>query len=348
MTTPKLPQTNWLALDVGGANIKAAHSRGEARSRPFQLWKQPEHLPGILKNLVSTLPPFDNLALTMTAELCDCYANKAEGVTAIVESALSLTAPENIHVWGTDGDFHTVPSILAQPAQAAAANWLALATLAARFAAKGSGILIDIGSTTTDLIPLVNQKPSPQGRTDTERLRSGELIYAGVRRTPVCALGHEVVWRGAPTGLCAELFATTHDVYLTTGDCDPDPSDHQTADGRPATVQAARDRLARMVGADRETFSTADANELAGTLDSMLLDRLILAGQRVLGSNTPCSAVISGSGQFLARRVARGILPPEAPIIDLAAVWGPRASDAACAQALLILAAETIPLSMRT
>ena len=73
------------------------------------------------------------------------------------------------------------------PSLAAAANWLALATAAARFVADGRGLLIDIGSTTTDLIPLDQGKVVVQGRTDTERLRTGELVYAGIRRTPICA-----------------------------------------------------------------------------------------------------------------------------------------------------------------
>ena len=37
----------WLGLDVGGANIKAAHTNGEARTVPFALWKRPEDLPAL-------------------------------------------------------------------------------------------------------------------------------------------------------------------------------------------------------------------------------------------------------------------------------------------------------------
>ena len=86
-----------------------------------------------------------------------------------------------------------------------------------------------------------------RGRSDTERLQTGELVYAGVRRTPVCALATELPVRGIATGLAAEIFASTLDVYLTLGDIESNPTDLSTADGRPATVEAARDRLARMV-----------------------------------------------------------------------------------------------------
>ena len=332
---------SWLALDVGGANLKAAHSRGPARSMPFELWKQPEQLPRMLANLAHAMPPFDRLALTMTAELCDCYNTKDEGVREIVRATLPLTNEENIQVWGIDGRFHPVREIMTHPALAAAANWLALAHIAARFAADGPAILIDIGTTTTDLIPLQDRQPVPSGRTDTERLQTSELVYAGIQRTPVCAITPEVQWRGKPTGLCAELFATTHDVYLILEECQADPANLRTADGRPATPQAARDRLARMVGADRATFLETDAQELARALDSALLDRLTKAAKRTMGPDRPPrSAVISGSGQFLAHRLARALLPPGAPVGRLASVWGPAASEAACAHALLTLAAE--------
>ena len=46
-----------LALDVGGANVKAADSRGAAWSVPFELWKQPEELPKILPHRPSPKKP---------------------------------------------------------------------------------------------------------------------------------------------------------------------------------------------------------------------------------------------------------------------------------------------------
>jgi (4-(4-[2-(gamma-L-glutamylamino)ethyl]phenoxymethyl)furan-2-yl)methanamine synthase len=56
----------------------------------------------------------------------------------------------------------------------------------------------------------------------------------GVRRTPVCALATELPFRGHPTGLAAELFAATLDVYLTLGEIAPNSKDLSTANGRPA------------------------------------------------------------------------------------------------------------------
>ena len=337
--------TSWLALDIGGANIKSAHTVGQARTLPFELWKRPDELALVLAALAATFPPCDRVALTMTAELCDCYPTKRVGVNAVLDAVLDAFPGPPIKVWGVDGRFHDIAAIRREPALAAASNWLALATLVARLLPEGPGLLIDIGTTTTDLIPLENGRVAARGRNDTERLQNGELVYAGVRRTPICALASEFPHRGVPTGLAAELFASTLDVYLTLDEIASDPNDLSTADGRPATKAAARDRLARMVGTDRDAFTPDDALAFALAVDEALLARLEAGAARAFGATVgrPRSAVVAGSGEFLARRLARWVIEPGGPIVGLKEAWGPVASSAGCAHALLVLAGERDP-----
>jgi probable H4MPT-linked C1 transfer pathway protein len=333
---------SWLALDVGGANIKAAHTAGSARTLPFELWKRPDELSQVLAALAATFPPCDNVALTMTAELCDCYPTKQVGVNAVLDAVLDALPGRSLVVWGVDGQFHDAAEVRQQPAIAAAANWLALAALVARLMPAEPGLLIDIGTTTTDLIPLDHGRVAARGRTDTERLQNGELVYAGVRRTPICALATELPYRGVPTGLAAELFASTLDVYLILGAIPSDPKDLSTADGRPATRFAARDRLARMIGTDRDTFTDDDALAFAQAADAALLARLEAVAGRACRTTIgrPRSAVIAGSGEFLARRLAQRLIEPGGRIVGLNEAWGTVASTAGCAHAVLVLATE--------
>ena len=342
---PRDPQPpnllRWLALDIGGANLKAAHSDRLTRSMPFEVWRHPSALGPALASLAVSVPPFDRVVVTMTAELCDCFHTKTEGVIAILDAVEQALGEDPIEVWGTDGRFHQVDEIRRQPLLAAAANWLALAIAAADILEGDRVILIDIGSTTTDLIPIDRGNVAARGRTDTERLRNGELVYAGVRRTPVCALATELaVGTDPPVGLAAELFATTHDIFLTLGDIEPDPTDLATADGRPTTVDFARGRLARMIGADHESFSADDALALSRSAEHCLLTRLAQAVERACRPTigAPTAAIIAGSGEFLARRLASLVLGPDRPIVSLAQAWGREASSAACAHALLELA----------
>jgi probable H4MPT-linked C1 transfer pathway protein len=335
---------HWIGFDIGGANIKAAHIEGPARVVPFEVWKRPDELGLAIASVAASLPPSSAVAVTMTAELCDCYATKRAGVNAVLDAVCDALPDHEVVVWGVDCAFHTVAEIRDRPLLAAAANWLALAELAARLVPHEPAILIDIGSTTTDLIPLVRGTVAARGRTDTERLQTGELVYAGVRRTPVHALTTELPFRGTPTGLAAELFASTLDVYVVLGDIASNPLDLSTADGRPATADAARDRLARMIGADCEGFSADDARAFAQAADSCLTDRLVRAAERACRATIgrPTAAVVAGSGDFLARRVARRIIEPGGPSISLDEAWGPIASAAGCAHAVVRLAAERL------
>jgi probable H4MPT-linked C1 transfer pathway protein len=337
-----LARPSWIALDVGGANIKVAHTKGPARTVPFEVWKRPDDLAQAIASIVATLPDYDRVAVTMTAELCDCYPTKRVGVNAVLDAVVETHPVHPIAVWGIDGDFHPLAEARARPELVAAANWLALAKLAARLFPATTSLLIDIGTTTTDLIPLDLGTVAARGRSDTDRLQLGELVYAGIRRTPICALATELPLRGIPTGLAAELFASTLDVYLVLGEIASDSADLSTADGRPATSASARERLARMVGADREGFTAEDAVAFARAADDCLIDRLVRAVDRACGPTIgrPHAAVVSGSGEFLARRLARRVIEPDGKIISLKEAWGERASSAGCAFALAVLASE--------
>lgn len=334
-----------LAFDIGGANLKAAHSGGAAVLRPFELWKRPGDLAEALGDLAAALPPSDAWAVTMTAELCDCFATRADGVRAILAATVRAAGARPVRVWGTDGAFHDVAATLDRPRLAAASNWLALAAVVARSGFGDSGLLIDVGSTTTDLIPwAAGAVAIPPGlRTDLGRLQAGALVYAGARRTPLCALASELPYRGVAAGVMAELFATTADVYLTLGDLPPDAFDHATGDGGPLTPDAARDRLARIIGLDRDDFTLADARAIAEAADARLLDRLLGAAGRVAAAfppGRPPAVVIAGAGEFLARRLAERVVAPGGPVHSLAAAWDPEASAAACAHALIRLARD--------
>jgi (4-(4-[2-(gamma-L-glutamylamino)ethyl]phenoxymethyl)furan-2-yl)methanamine synthase len=323
-----------LGLDVGGANLKAAHADGFARTRPFELWKHPDRLAPALRELIDNVPPFDRLAVTMTGELCDCFATRREGVTAILDAVETAARGVPVSVWRTDGRFADVATARREPLPAASANWLALATFAGRFAPDGAVLVLDVGSTTADVIPLQNRVPVPAGRTDAERLRTGELVYTGARRTPVCALlGAE----GA-----AELFATTLDVYLLLGQTAEDENDRGTADGRPATRRHAHARLARMVGADAETMGMSEAVRLAERIALLQSELLGAALKAVVGRSAarPGALVLAGSGEFVARSAA-GWVPEleEVPIVSLSEQLGAGVTTAACAYAVAVLCA---------
>jgi probable H4MPT-linked C1 transfer pathway protein len=318
-----------LGLDIGGANLKAAHTRRLACGVPFPLWKNPMGLANALRSLTAGMPPYDILAVSMTGELCDCFANKREGVQAILTSVAEVAGNKPVRVWTTRGEFFSLEKAFHHTHWVAAANWLAAATLSGKYVPDGAALFVDVGSTTTDIIPLWQSKPIPTGRTDVERLKSGELVYTGIRRTPVCSL--------VAAGIAAELFATTLDAYLLLELVPADEADCNTADGRPVTKDWAHVRLARMLGGDGDCVSKQETLTLAQEVMDRQIER-ISRGMDTVGwrlRETPKTVVLAGSGEFLARAVAakRGV-----PTISLASELSPALSETICAYAVAILA----------
>ncbi|MBI2803835.1 MAG: H4MPT-linked C1 transfer pathway protein [Planctomycetes bacterium] len=323
-----------LGLDIGGANLKAVHSSGQARAVPFALWKYPERLGTELKRLCDSVPAFDRLAVTMTGELCDCFETKREGVKAILRAVRTVAGTTAIWVWTTGGRFLTLEEANEKPLSAAAANWLALGYFVGRHFPTENVVLMDTGSTTTDIVYLRQGIPEPRGRTDRERLETGELVYTGVRRTPICSvLGMSVA---------AEFFATMHDAYVVAGLLPEEPDNCDTADGRPATRENARARLARMRCADGETFSVGQVRALAEQALAAQWNAVHRAAASVLRDRPAVQRVVlAGSGEILGRQVAaRHPLLTEATLVSLADWLGLALSESACAHAVAVLAAQ--------
>lgn len=331
----------WLALDIGGANLKAADGQGFAVSQPFPLWQRWRQLAEVLRAIIAQVPKVDRLAATMTGELADCFATKAEGVRSIVQALQTAADGRHTRVYLTNGALVAPEVATKQPLLAAAANWHALARFAGRFVPKGCGLLVDIGTTTTDLIPLIDGSPVPLGHTDPHRLANGELVYTGVERSPVCAVVGSVPWRGKKCPTAQEFFATMWDVYVTLGALPEEPAGRHTADGRPATKECARDRLARVICADREMFTENDALAVARAAAAAQTLKIARSAAAVIARlpNQPAKVVISGRGEFLAYRVLEKLELP-VPVVSLEQELGSELSRCAAAHALAVLARE--------
>lgn len=298
---------HWLGLDIGGANLKAAMATGYADERAFPLWQRPERLADALANQIAAAPPHRGLAVTMTGELADCYSTKAEGVQAIVAAVEKAAAgkPARYYSLAEGGAFVDASQAADDWLALAASNWHALAT-ACCFAREESeppvDLVIDVGSTTTDIVPTVNGYPATTYTSDTQRLLAGQLLYQGAGRTPICAVVDRAPFRGQMCPVAAELFATTVDVALLldyTAECEST----DTADGRPFTKACSVARLGRMLCADPTEFTLADALALAKYVCEQMELRFVDAMNQVLATcDHPVDQIIlAGSGAWLAR-----------------------------------------------
>ena len=278
-----------LALDVGGVNIKAAvvkvgepHRLLGACTYYFPIWKLgKERLGDALNQVNGTLGlGCDAVALTMTAELSDVYQTKREGVEHIISTVQKSHRGKPIYVLNTSCSFFDAESSIKAPLEVAGANWVATAWLAGKL--LNNCIMIDVGSTTTDIIPIARGSVAAKGKTDLERLQNGELVYTGALRTNLAALTRRVPVDGVSTPVSAEYFASTGDVHLILKHISEDEFTVETADGRGKSVDEAYARLARIVCADAEMLSKEALNKIARYIYKVQLKQITDALRKVL------------------------------------------------------------------
>ena len=292
----------WIGLDIGGANLKLADGTAFARQLPFAMWRQPEQLHEALVQLMADAPEFDAVALTMTGEMADCFETREEGVCRILEQVTRVIPAGVIQVYAVDGQWLSVSKAARAPWQVAASNWKALATYAARWTAGETALLVDVGSTTTDIIAMADRLVLSSSTSDRERLVSGELVYTGIERSSVVGLVNDLVVHGHRTPVVNEYFATIGDVNLVLGYVDEAESDCDTADSRPKTRTCAAYRIARVVGEDGNTLSSQDIESMAEAIYEAQVQRIRHAMHEVakIFLGRPLDKIVfSGHGDFL-------------------------------------------------
>lgn len=282
-----------MGIDVGGANLKVVDDAG-VHIHYCPLW---EHTP--ITDLLRHHVRYDDepAAVVMSGELADCFDHKLQGISFIVD-AVKKSVP-NALFYGTDAQFHdhAVP-------QLAAANWLASADyLRTR---HPDAVLLDIGSTTADIIPL-NRFESMKGLTDTKRLQAGNLVYTGMLRTSVATLIRSVNLAGVPTPVSTEYFAASADVHLVLGHITPELYTCDTPDRNEKTREASLRRLARVVCADLDEIGIAGAEQIAGQFWAVQRDWICSEVKKAVESSHAKEIIVAGIGAPLFSRELCGI-----------------------------------------
>jgi probable H4MPT-linked C1 transfer pathway protein len=337
-----------LGLDLGGAHLKAALVVAgrivAVRQVPCRLWEGLDRLDEAFAMALAGWPTPGLVALTMTGELADLFADRASGVVALIGAVRARLPSAPLRVWAGRAGFLAPEAAAARPQEVASANWLATASLAA--GELPAGLLVDIGSTTTDLVPFRDGRVTALGTSDAERLDAGELVYQGLTRTAVMAIARRAPVAGRWRPLMHELFATSADLGRLLGRLDEAHDQHAAADGGPKTPAGSARRLARMVGQDLGDADMGAWQALAAWLAEAQLRRIADGLHQVLSRmGLPAEAPLigAGCGRFLVAELARRIdrpwrdlaslLPAEPQLAATAAVAAPAAAVALLASA---------------
>lgn len=301
---------NSIGWDVGGAHLKAVQTDPTGKvlnavQTACPLWKGEEQLDRALERVLVEMDiETTRHAVTMTGELADIFADRIQGVQRIAER-MRCRLGAGVRFYAAGAGMVDCSRVPALSRRIASANWHASACFVASKLADG--LLIDIGSTTTDIIAVRDGAVANIGFSDAERLRGSELVYTGVTRTPLMAVAQSIDFKGYGYRLAAEHFATTADVYAITGDLAPAEDMSASADGAEKGLPASMRRLARMLGHDKDDASDADWRALAQTFRDCQLRQLEDAVTTVLARDSVALAapvIAVGAGSFLVAQLA--------------------------------------------
>ena len=302
-----------IGWDIGGAHLKAVALNEEGYvvhvlQSACPLWQGIDTLTQALDQIAGAYAGAQPRvhAVTMTGELADLFPNRRGGVHALI-AVMRRRFGSHLLVFAG-------PAGLLEPDQIgpehvdriASANWMASALWAARRCP--CGLLVDVGSTTTDVIPFGNGVVHARGYTDHERLRYDELVYTGILRTPVMTIATSAPFNGHWVPLMNENFATSADIYRLTGELLEYGDQFPAADGGTKDPEGSARRLARMIGMDSETAGIDAWVELARFFRECQTARISRAVNLQLSrlepaARTPLIGV--GIGRFLVEDVSR-------------------------------------------
>ena len=313
--------------DVGGAHLKAAAL--DVRGRLTQavmlacpLWEGMDRLRSACDAMFAALPPGPRRhAVTMTGEMTDLFPDRAHGVAAIVDFLVRefvQARGDRLRLYAGAAGYVEPDAAPAHALQIASANWQATASWCAR--AMPEGVLVDIGSTTTDLIPYADGRVIACGATDAGRLDHGELAYAGIVRTPLVALADRAPFAGVWRPTMREFYATTSDVFRVLGELDESCDVQPAADNGPKTREGSARRLLRLVGEDLDAHTEGRVVEFARWYRERLVREVAdtLAVRLSRGDVASDAPLIgAGTGRFLVTELGARLARPVRMIDDL-------------------------------
>lgn len=286
-----------MGIDIGGANTdcciyeirdnKIKHI--ESAKEYLPMWKEKENLESCLENFKKDYA-IDVVIVTTTAELSDGYQSKKEGVLDIASKVINVFENSEIHFVTFNG-LKDYDYVVKNPLEMAAANWIATSHIISKI--DENCIFMDMGTTTTDIIPLKNGHEIAKGHSDLERLCSGELVYTGMLRTNVATIVNKIPINQEYSTVSSELFAISADVHTILGNITSDEYTCASPDNNDKTVIDCKRRLARVVCADLDMLTDVQIYNIAKYVEEKQINQVMDGLKKVSENNNIKKVIVS-------------------------------------------------------
>lgn len=294
-----------IGWDIGGANTKICvfdsnYNIIDTYSENLKIWENFSNLRSLFTKVYNKYETYEvSNFITITAESCDNFLERNDGILKIIELCKNHMLGKNFY-FSNDGNYIDYSAALLKPNKLFSTNWM----LSLNFLnlSRDIDVLIDIGSTTTDII--YKNMSVKDNVSDYQRLCNNTLVYVGVVRTPLSMLIDSVNYRNNLSPLINEVYATTGDIFNITKDIDFTNSHYRGADGKSFTRENSLIRLGRNIGFDYNPNDEKYLVEISKKIKREIIKKIFSCLTNRLDIKLNNSIISSvGEGNFLVKEL---------------------------------------------
>ncbi len=288
----------FLGIDIGGAHLKIIGLDKDgivifAEYSSCRVWEGTKFLGKLFKDLNNLFPRKTlKCAITITAEMCDNFKDRKEGFKKIIKLCQILEFKKYFYV-NNSQIFKKKPKY----SEFISMNWHSIG----RFLENkvDNAILLDFGSTTTDLVCIKDNRIANEYFDDFLRINNYELKYTGFTRTPLYGITHEIKSTNNVQKIIPENFSESSDIYRVLNKLDKKNDVDKTSDNRGKTKKESLIRISRNFGFDYKILFKKKIEKICNEISSIQLYSIYEAMnklQKKFQIKKP-TIIVSGIGQ---------------------------------------------------
>lgn len=234
----------------------------------------------MIEKLVSLIPHPDLVVITQTVCASRQYFSSAKEGTHYVVDLTERLFGEKVRFPGLSYKLYGPEEAKKHYLDVACRNWVATCYVTSYLKLVENGIVVDCGTNSTDIVPVLGSTPvtlddHDQGYT---RLRTGELFWSGLYFTSIQSISPTVVLDGEEFQVKPTTKCMAFDAYITLGIISPEDAVVKTS------FESCVEKILDTISADRELLTINDAKKIAQFLAEKHREKTEIAIRKVLSA----------------------------------------------------------------
>ena len=322
-------------VDIGGFHVKITQltrtSNNIKINSAFIPFRQREELIEILTSL--TTEP--GLAV-VTQTICGSrrhFSSVKEGTHNVIDMVGKICGEDKVRYPGLPCHLYTAEEAKKDYLKVAARNWVATSYLASPYLGLFEhGLVIDCGTTSTDIIPVIDSSPVTLGDNDQGymRLRTNELLWSGLYFTLISQISNTVTLDGEEFRIKSSSRFLSFDIYVVLGLISAEDIAAKyynwLQEMRLVSYDSSIDKMLDLICADRDVLGVHDAQKIAAFLAEKQVEntensikKVLSATKKKYGHDMKIAGIAGAGKDIILRRALENLAFEEIIVIEKAA-----------------------------